>query len=61
MTDYEAKFEMVMPGMTKPSYFVITVKDASNQVEAIARAIEEWKRATEPRDVRIREIPQVIN
>lgn len=54
--DYEAKFELVMPGMSRPSFFVVTVKNAANGVEAMSLAIEEWKRATEPRDVRVKEI-----
>jgi len=60
MTEYEASFELVMPGMSKSSHFVIRVNGAASQVEALSMAIEEWKRITEPRDVRVREVPITV-
>jgi hypothetical protein len=61
MSDYEVNFELVMPGMSKSSHFVIRISGSASQVEAMSMAIEEWKRITEPRDVRVRELPNVVN
>ena len=59
MPAYEAKFEVLMPGMQKANFYQIMVKEAANPVEALQKALEEWARVTEPRDVRIREIAKV--
>jgi hypothetical protein len=58
MPDFEIKFELLMPGMSKVNYYQIAVK-AESPVEAMAKGIEEWRRATEPRDVRVKEIQKV--
>lgn len=58
MPPFEIKFEILMPGMSKTNYYQINV-DADNPVEAMAKGIEEWRRATEPRDVRVKEIQKV--
>jgi hypothetical protein len=58
MPQYEVKFELLMPGMSKVNYYQINVQ-AENQVEGMAKGIEEWRRATEPRDVRVKEIQKV--
>ena len=55
--EYEATFDVVMPGNTKPSAYKIAVK-ASEPIEAMAKAIDEWKQRTEPSDVRVKEIKQ---
>ena len=54
---YEAEFTVLMPGNAKASTYRISVL-AGDPIEATARAIDEWKTKTEPRDVRVKEITQ---
>ncbi len=53
MRDYAVTIEAVMPGQTRASAYRINVKARSN-AEALVRGEEEWRRATEPRDVRVK-------
>ena len=57
LKDYEAEFTMVLPGNAKASVHKIHVA-AYEPIVAIAKAIDEWKARTEPRDVRVREVPK---
>jgi len=54
---YRAIFDVKMPSNVKATQYTIDV-DAQNPVEAMNNAIDEWKRVTEPRDVRIKELPK---
>jgi ribosomal protein S16 len=56
---YEGTIRLVLPGNSKESEYKIVVA-ADNPAEAATKFIEEWKRATEPRDVRVKEISKVI-
>jgi hypothetical protein len=49
---YEATFNLVMPSNQKATTYTIDVC-AGDPVEAMARAIEAWKIAVEPADVRV--------
>lgn len=60
MTDYEASFELLMPGNTKKTQYTIVVKDSPGIEDALTRAKAEWMRLTAPRDVRIRELPKSL-
>lgn len=55
---YESSFKVLMPGNAKESEYRITVL-ADNQVDATQKAIEAWRQATEPRDIRIKEIQKI--
>ena len=55
--DYEATFDVLMPGNAKATSYKITVQ-ASEPIEAMAKAIDEWKKRTEPSDVRVKEIKE---
>ena len=52
---YGADITVLMPGNQKPSTYHIEV-GAAEPIEATARALEEWKTRTEPRDVRVRKL-----
>lgn len=56
MPDYAVQIKMLMPGNSKESIYPIFVKGAENPADAIGKAIEEWKRVTEPRDVSVKEV-----
>ena len=51
--DYILIFSVKMPGQARESSYQITVK-ASDNLVALAKGEDEWKRATEPRDVRVK-------
>ena len=53
--DYEATFDMLIPGNQKSTSHRIVVQ-AGEPIEAMAKAIDEWKTRTDPTDVRIKEI-----
>lgn len=53
--DYEATFDMLIPGNQKSTSHRIVVQ-AGEPIEAMAKAIDEWIVRTKPTDVRIREI-----
>lgn len=53
--DYEATFDVLMPSNAKATVYKLNVK-AAEPIEALAMAIEEWKRQTEPADIRVKEI-----
>jgi hypothetical protein len=57
MPTYEVKFKLVMPGQTRETEYAVGVV-ADNPTLAIQNGIEEWKRATEPRDVRVKEVTE---
>jgi hypothetical protein len=48
-----------MPGQIKENEYCIKVK-ADNPIDAQIKATEEWKKVTEPRDVRVKEISAVM-
>jgi hypothetical protein len=56
---YEATFRITMPGQVKENEYKIPVS-GDDPAEATLNAIAEWKRATEPRDVRVKEIAKVM-
>ena len=57
--DYEATFTVLMPSNQKSTVYKIQVK-AREPVEAMARAIDAWKAATEPTDIQVKEIKKVV-
>lgn len=56
---YEWIIKTKMPGQAKENEYKIVVA-ADDPVDAIMKGTEEWKRATEPRDVRVKEIEKVM-
>ena len=56
---YEWIIKTQMPGQSKENEYKILVS-ADDPVDAIMKGTEEWKRATEPRDVRVKEISKVM-
>jgi len=55
---FKVRFDVVMPGMQKPSSFTIDVK-ASSRVEALARAEGEWEKITGQYDVSVKEMSKI--
>lgn len=53
--DYEATFNILMPGNVKVTTYKIAVK-ACDPIVGMAKALDAWKEATEPSDVQIKEI-----
>ena len=51
--DYNVVITVKMPGQTRESSYQIVVRATCN-LEAMAKGEDEWKRATEPRDVRVK-------
>ena len=58
MKRFETIFDVLMPGQTRTTNYKIVV-DAENPVDAMSKCMTEWKSRTEPRDVRVKEIPMV--
>ena len=56
---YEGTVRIIMPGNSKVSEYPIFVQ-ANDPAEAMQKISEEWKQATEPRDVRVREVAKVM-
>ena len=56
---YDWSTKVKMPGQVKETEYHITVA-ADDRFEADIKGTEEWKRATEPRDVRVKEIEKVM-
>ncbi len=56
---YEAIFRQKMPGQVKENEYTIRVS-ADNPIDAQIKATEEWKKVTEPRDVRVKEVESVM-
>lgn len=59
LKEYETIFRQKMPGQVKENEYVIRVK-ADNPIDAQVKATEEWKKITEPRDVRVKEVTAVM-
>jgi hypothetical protein len=53
--DYEVTFRLIMPSNVKETEYRIHVK-AVDQVNATQEAILAWDKATEPRNINIREV-----
>lgn len=51
--EFTVSITALMPGQVKESTYKIPVKARSN-AEALVKGEEEWRRATEPRDVRVK-------
>ena len=51
--DYTVSITALMPGAAKETTYKIPVKARSN-AQALVQGEEEWRRATEPRDVRVK-------
>ena len=56
---YEATFRFTLPGYTRESECKVVVA-ADEPAEATLKAIEEFKKAIDPKDVRIKEIAKVM-
>ena len=56
---FEATIRVQMPGQAKENEYKVLVS-ADNPAEAYPKVEQEWKRITELRDVRIREIAKVM-
>lgn len=57
---YEVYFRVKMPGQAKENEYKLLIP-ADDPTEATMKGIEEWKRVTEPRDVRVKEIEKVMS
>jgi hypothetical protein len=56
---YEVFIRVQMPGQSKENEYKITVS-ADDPIDANIKAQEEWKRVTELRDVRVKEVSKVM-
>lgn len=56
---YEWTVRVQMPGQAKENEYRIVVA-ADDPAMATLAGIDEWKRATDPRDVRVKEIAKVM-
>jgi acylphosphatase len=59
---YEATVRLKMPGNAKNAKetdYTFSVA-ANTPSEAMVQAVEEWKRITDPRDVRVKEVERVM-
>lgn len=52
---YKATFKLLMPSNQKETEYMIDV-EAVDQVSALQEAIAAWDKATEPRNINIREV-----
>lgn len=56
---YTVAITVKLPGNTKATTYDI-LTDAIGTIDAIANAQKEWRNATEPRDIHVKEIEDVI-
>ncbi|MFA5378830.1 MAG: hypothetical protein WC455_23965 [Dehalococcoidia bacterium] len=56
---YEATVRLKMPGNAKETDYTFPVA-ADTPSEAMVLAVDEWKRITDPRDIRVKEIERVM-
>lgn len=56
--DYEAIFDVTMPGQSRQNTYKVNVR-ADSRVEALARAEAEWEKITSAYDVKIKEVSPV--
>lgn len=54
-TRYEATIRVHLPGNVKTTEHVLIV-DAADPADATIKAIDQWKKQTNPTDIRVREV-----
>jgi hypothetical protein len=56
---YDVAITVKMPGNARPTTYHLTV-DGYSPVDAISQGISDWRKDTDPKDVQVKEIEQVV-
>jgi len=57
---YDVAITVKMPGNARPTTYHLPV-DGYSPVDAISQGISDWRKDTEPKDVQVKEIEQVVS